>query len=142
MHTDVRRRGVEYQCEWAQEVPLLVRRGLSVVQDRKVGAKGRRAMYDVATQHGQVVIINCHVRHEERIKEYVAQLRMQYVRALDRGAVILVGYFNYDPRRRRNDAETGMDGEVRLFAEEMRLQDVSYNGAPGPAHYPSAALLP
>ena len=28
-----------------------------------------------------------------------------------------------------------MDGEVRLFVEEMRLQDVSYTGAPGPSHY-------
>ena len=33
-------------------------------------------MYDVATEHGQVVIINCHVRHGGRVKEYVAQLRM------------------------------------------------------------------
>ena len=30
--------GREYQREWAQGVPLLVRRGLSVVQDKKVGA--------------------------------------------------------------------------------------------------------
>ena len=50
--------GREYQQEWAQGVPLLVRRGLSVVQDKKVGARGRRAVYDVATEHGQVVIIN------------------------------------------------------------------------------------
>ena len=55
--------GREYQREWAQGVPLLVRRGLSVVQDKKVGARGRRAVYDVATEHGQVVIINCHVPH-------------------------------------------------------------------------------
>ena len=32
--------GREYQREWAQGVPLLVRRGLSVVQDKKVGARG------------------------------------------------------------------------------------------------------
>ena len=55
--------GGEHQREWAQGVPLLVRRGLSVVQDKKVGARGRRAVYDVATEHGQVVIINCHVPH-------------------------------------------------------------------------------
>ena len=30
------REGREYQREWAQGVPLLVRRGLSVVQDKKV----------------------------------------------------------------------------------------------------------
>ena len=47
--------GREYQREWAQGVPLLVRRGLSVVQGKKVGARGRRAVYDVATEHGQVV---------------------------------------------------------------------------------------
>ena len=39
-------------------MPLLVRRGLSIVQDKRVGAKGRRPVYDVATQLGQVVIIN------------------------------------------------------------------------------------
>ena len=55
----------EYQREWAQGVPLLLRRGLSVVQDNKVGARVRRAVYDVATEHGQVVIINCHVQGEE-----------------------------------------------------------------------------
>ena len=31
--------GRDYQREWAQAVPLLVRRGLSVVQDKKVGAR-------------------------------------------------------------------------------------------------------
>ena len=122
--------GREYQREWAQGVPLLVRRGLSVVQDKKVGARGRRAVYDVATEHGQVVIINCHVPHGRRVKEYVAQLRMEYVRALERGPVIVVGDFNYDPRRR--GAETEVDREVRKFVEEMRLQDVLYSGAPGP----------
>ena len=112
-----------------------MRRGLSVVQDKKVGTRGRRAVYDVATKHGQVVIINCHVPHGRRVKEYVAQLRMQYIRALERGPVIVVGDFNYDPRRR--GAETEVDREVRMFVEEMRLQDVSYNGAPGPSHYPA-----
>ena len=125
--------GREYQREWAQGVPLLVRRGLSVVQDKKVGARGRRAVYDVATEHGQVVIFNCHVPHGRRVKEYVAQLRMEYVRALERGPVIVVG--DYDPRRR--GAETGVYREVRKFVEEMRLQDVSYSGAPGPSHYPA-----
>ena len=123
----------EYQRELAQGVPLLVRRGLSVVQDRKVGARGRRAVYDVATRHGQVVIINCHVPHGKRFKEYVAQRRMEYIRALERGPVIVVGDFNYDPRRR--GAETEVDREVRMFVEEMRLQNVSYSGAPGPSHY-------
>ena len=127
--------GREYQREWAQGVPLLVRRGLSVVQDKKVGARGRRAVYDVATEHGQVVIINCHVPHGRRVKEYVAQLRMEYIRALDRGPVIVVGDFNYDPPRR--GAETEVDREVRTFVEEMGLQDVSYSGAPGPSHYPA-----
>ena len=69
--------GREYQREWVQGVPLLVRRGLSVVQDKKVAARGRRAVYDVATEHGQVVIIICHVPHGRRVKEYVAQLRME-----------------------------------------------------------------
>ena len=112
-----------------------MRRGLSVVQDRKVGARGRRAVYDVATEHGQVVNINCHVPHGRRVKEYVAQLRMEYIRALERGPVIVVGDFNYDPRRR--GAETEVDREVRKFVEEMRLQDVSYSGAPGPTNYPA-----
>ena len=82
-----------------------MREGLSVVQDRKVGAKGRRGVCDVAIQHGQVVIINCHVRHEKRVKQYVGQLGMEYVLAVERGEVILVGDFNTIPeetaRRRR-----------------------------------------
>ena len=124
--------GREYQREWAQAVPLLARRGLSVVQGKKVGRKGPRVVYDVATEHGQMVIINCHVPHGKRVKEYVAQLRMEYIRALERGPVIVVGDFNYDPQRR--GAETEVDREVRIFVEEMRLQDVSYSGAPGPSH--------
>ena len=128
--------GREYQQGWAQGVPLLVRRGLSVVQDKKVGARGRRAVYDVATEHGQVVVINCHVPNGRRVKEYVAQLRMEYVRALERGMVIVIGDFNYESRRR--GAGTEMDREVRLFVEEIRLQDVSYHGAPGPSHYPAS----
>ena len=120
--------GREYQREWAQGVLLLVRRGLSVVQDKKVGARERRAVYDVATEHGQVVIINCHVPHGRRVKEYVAQLRMEYVRALEWGPVIVVGDFNYDPRMR--GAETEVHREVWMFVKEMQLQDVSYSGAP------------
>ena len=123
----------EYQREWAQGVPLLVRGGLGVVQDKKVGTRGSRAVYDVATEHGQVVIINCHVPHGRRVKEYVAQLRMEYITALGRGQVIVVGDFNYDPRR--GGAETEVDRKVRMFFEEMRLQDVLYSGAPGPSHY-------
>ena len=123
------------QSEWAQGVPLLVHRGLSVVQDKKVGARGRRAVYDAATEHGQVVIINCHVPHGRRVKEYVAQLRMEYIRELERGPVIVVEDFNYDPRRRGTEAE--VDREVRMFLEEMRLQNVSCSGAPGPSHYPA-----
>ena len=46
-----------------------------------------------------MVVINCHVPHGKRVKEYVAQLRMEYVRALERGPVIVVGEFNYDARR-------------------------------------------
>ena len=95
----------------------------------------RRAVYDMATEQGQVVVINWHVPHGRRLKEYVAQLRMEYVRALEMGPVIVVGDFNYDPRRR--GAETEGDPEVQLFVEEMRLQDVSYNGAPGLSHYPA-----
>ena len=125
----------EYQREWAQGVPLLVRRGLSVAQDKKVGARGQRAVYEVATEHGQVVIINCHVPHRRRVKEDVAQLRMEYVRALERGPVNVAGDFNYNLRRR--GMETEMDREVRMFVEKMRLQDVSYSGAPGPSHYPA-----
>ena len=71
-------------------MPLLVRRGLSVVQDKKVGARGRRTVYDVATEHGQVAVIKSHVPHERRVKEYVAQRGIEYVRALERGPVILV----------------------------------------------------
>ena len=63
------------------------------------------------------------------------QLRIKYVRALERGRVIVVDDFNYDTRRR--GAETVVDREVRLFVEEMRLQDASYHGAPGPLHYPA-----
>ena len=92
-------------------------------------------MYDVAKEHGQVVIINCHVPYGRRVKEYVAQLRMEYIRALERGPVIVVGDFNYDPRRR--GAETEVDREVRKFVEEMRLQDVLYSAAPSPSHYPA-----
>ena len=127
--------GREYQWEWAQGVPLLVQRGLSIVQDKKAGVKGRRAVYDVATQHGQVVIINCHVPHGRRVKEYVAQLRMEYVRVTERGPVIAVVDFNYDPNRK--GAETEVDKEPKPFVEEIGLQDVSYNGAPGPSHYPA-----
>ena len=79
------RKGREHQRKWAQGVPLFVHRGLSVVQDKKVGARGRRAVYDVAREHGQVVIINCHVENWRRVKEYVAQRRMEYIRALKRG---------------------------------------------------------
>ena len=125
--------GRVYQREWAQGMPLLVRRGLSPVQDKKVGARGRRAVYDVATEHGQVVIINCHVPYGRWVKKYVTQLRMEYMRALERGPVIVAGDFNYDPRRR--GTETEVDREVRMFVEEKRLQDVSYSGAPGPSHY-------
>ena len=53
----------------------------------------------MATEHGQLLIISCHVPHGKRIKEYVAQLRTEYVRALETGPVIVVGDFNYDPRR-------------------------------------------
>ena len=28
-----------------------------------------------------------------------------------------------------------MDPKVRMFVEQMQLQDVSYGGAPGPSHY-------
>ena len=52
-------------------VPLLVHRGLSAVQNKNVGTRGRRVVYDVPTEHGQVVIINCHVPHGKRVKEYV-----------------------------------------------------------------------
>ena len=65
----------------------------------------------------------------------MAQLRIEYIRALERGPVIVVGDFNYDPRRR--GAETEVDRSVGKFVEEMRLQDVSYSGAPGPSHYPA-----
>ena len=54
---------------------------------------------------------------------------------LERGPLIVVGDLNYDPRRR--GAETELDREVRMSVEEMRLQDVSYSGAPGPSHYPA-----
>ena len=60
---------------------------------------------------------------------------MEYVRAQERGPVIVVGDFNYDLRRR--GTETEVDREVRMFVEEMRLQDVSYSGAPGSSHYPA-----
>ena len=99
-------------------------------------------MYDAATEHGEVVIINCHFPHGRRVKNHVAQLRMEYIRALERGPDIVVGDFNYDPRRR--GAETEVDREVRadvrmlrMFVEKKRLQDVSYSGAPGPSHYPA-----
>ena len=49
-----------------------------------MGARGTRVVYDVAMEHGQVVLINCNVSHGRRVKEYVAQLRMKYVRALER----------------------------------------------------------
>ena len=127
--------GREYQRDWAQGVPLLMRRGLSVVQDKKDRVRGRRAVYDVATEHGQVLIINCHVPHGRRVKEYVAQLGIEYIRALEGGPVIVVGDFNYDPRRR--GAETEVDRKVRKFVEEMRLQDVPYSRAPGPLHFPT-----
>ena len=44
--------------------------------------------------------------------------------------VIVVEDFNYDPRR--SGAETDVGREWTLFFEETPLQDVSYNGAPGP----------
>ena len=88
-----------------------MRRGLSVVQDKKVGRRGRRAVYDVATEHGQVVIINCHVPHGRRVKEYVAQLMMEYIRALERGQSSWLGTSTRIPggeaRRRRWTAKCG-----------------------------------
>ena len=71
-----------------------MRRGLSFVQDKKVGAKGRRALYDVATEIEQVVIINGHIPRGKRVKGCVAQLRPEYVRALERGPIIVVEDFN------------------------------------------------
>ena len=65
----------------------------------------------------------------------MAQLRMGYVRALERASVVVVGDFNYDPQW--GGAEMEVDRKRRLFVEKMRLQDVSYNGAPGPSHYPA-----
>ena len=97
--------GKEYQQEWAQGVLLLVRTGLSVVQDKKVGARGRRAVYDVATEHGQVAIINCHVPHGRRVKEYVAQLSMEYIRALERGTWTTIP--GEEARRQRWTAKCG-----------------------------------
>ena len=124
-----------YQLACHRLLPWLRMTFAIVPQEKKVGARGRRAVYDVATKHGHVVITNCHVPHGRRVKEYVAQLRLQYVRALERGPVIVVGDFNYDPRRR--GAETDVDREVRMFVEETQLQDVSYSGAPGPSHCPA-----
>ena len=112
-----------------------MRGGLSVVQDKKAGARGRKVVYDVAWKHRQVVVIICHIPHGRRVKEYVAQLRMEYVRALQRGPVIVVGDSNYDPRRR--SSETEVDRGVRLIVEEMRPQDVSYHGAPGASRNPA-----
>ena len=100
-----------------------------------MGAKGRSAVYDVATQHGQVVIFNCHVPHNKRDKEYVVHLRMEYIPALETGPVIVVGDLNYHPHRQ--GAETEVNREVRIFVAEMMLQDVSYSGAPGLSHYPA-----
>ena len=107
----------------------------NVVQDKNVGAKGKRAVYDVATQHRQVVTINCVVPHGRRVKGFVAQLRMEYVRAMQRGPVVVLGYYSYDPNWQ--SAETEVDREVKMFVQEMGLQDMSYNGAPGPSHYPA-----
>ena len=61
----------------------------------------------------------------------MAQLRIEYVRALERGPVIVVGDFNYDPRR--GGAETEVDRGARMFVEEVLLQDVSYSWARGPS---------
>ena len=60
----------------------------------------------------------------------MAQLRIEYVRALQKGPVTVFGDFNYNPQRQ--GAETDVDQEVRLFVEKTGLQDVSYNGARGP----------
>ena len=62
-----------------------------------------------------MVIINCHVGHGKRVKEYVPHPGMEYVRALDMGPVIVVGDFNYGLWRR--GAETEMDGAVGLVLE-------------------------
>ena len=56
--------------------------------------KARRKLYNVATQHGQVFIINCYIPHGRRAKEYVAQLRMEYVNATEQGPVMLAGDSN------------------------------------------------
>ena len=129
------KQGREYQRQWAQGVLLCLRRGLSVVQDKNVGGRGRRAVYDVATEHGKVVIINCHIPQGGMVKEYVAQLRMEYMGAVERGTVIVLGDFNCDHLMR--GAKTEVDPEMRMFVEEMQLQDVSYSGALGPSHYPA-----
>ena len=59
--------GRDNQREWAQGVPLLVHRVLGVVQNKKMGERGRRAVYDVATEHGHVVVISCHVPLGKRV---------------------------------------------------------------------------
>ena len=65
----------------------------------------------MATKNGNMVIMNCHVPHGKRLKEYVEQFRMEYVKAAGRGAINLVGDFNYDPSRA--GMETEVDREMR-----------------------------
>ena len=135
MHADVRQEGAEVPARVGTRCSIVGAQGLSVVQDKKVGANWRKAVYVVATRHGQVVIINNHVTHGKTVKEHVAQLKLEYVSALERGPVIVVEDYHYDPRR--SGAGTEVDEEVRLLVEEMQLQDMSYNGTTGPSHYPA-----
>ena len=54
---------------------------------------------------------------------------------MEKGPVIVLGDLNYCPKR--PCAETEVDREVRRFVEEMGLQELSYNGAPGTSNYPA-----
>ena len=123
----------EYQQEWAQRVPLLVRRGLCVVQERKVGARGRRAVCECGNGAWAG---RCHQlpRPTSEEGQGVCGADEDGVR---QGAGEGTGHHGWglQLRSRRRGAKTEVDREVRLFVEEKRLQDVSYSGAPGPSHY-------
>ena len=48
---------------------------------------GEGAVYDVATQQWQMVIINCNVPHGRQVEDFVAGLRIEHVMAMMGGLV-------------------------------------------------------
>ena len=112
-----------------------MRPGCGALKDTFAAQKGRRVVYTLGTKHHDVVVLKYHVPHIERVKKYVVKLRLQYAKVTQRGLVILVGDFNYDPRRAWEDTKVDK-GKYREVVN-MGPEDVSYNCAMVSSHDPA-----